>query len=341
MAYSATAGLIKRLNESETQEPPSSPPDLVVPESDLDLGRVYETHALKHNFRLTNPGNRVVTITKFNTSCECLGITPGTKVVLQPHETKTFTMKLALVWRPNKAGSPAEPFRVSFGAVYSVEGEGPLTTFWRLTCVIVPTLKFKPPVLQLGAQSKRQSAIEQTMAIEATEEVRRIEVEPSSRWGVDIVRVQGTSPNQFRAVVRSRGELRLGEVSDVVRLTPIGRDKKPLPAKELKIVGEIVQDVVASPRDVHHGRQSCGTSAAEVIQLRSLTDRLFRVKKVSVRGGDLAVTPLPGSGSYYSLRLRFSKPGDQEAVAEFMIRDEDGAEYSIAVPVRYHGLPSP
>jgi hypothetical protein len=30
--------------------------------------------------------------------------------------------------------------------------------------------------------------------------------------------------------------------------------------------------------------------------------------------------------------------GEQEAVADFTIRDEDGEEFKVAVPVRYYGV---
>ena len=50
---------------------------------------------------------------------------------------------------------------------------------------------------------------------------------------------------------------------------------KRLPAKELQITGTILPDIIAVPREIHHGRQPCGTTAVEAICLRSLTNQTF------------------------------------------------------------------
>jgi hypothetical protein len=124
-------------------------------------------------------------------------------------------------------------------------------------------------------------------------------------------------------------------------LYPVNHEEKRLPAKELRILGEVVHDVGAAPSEVHHGRQRCGLVAVETIQIRSLTNRSFRVKGVSSRSDDLQVrrTSEESNAWAYSLRLRFTKVGDQQVTADFLVEDEDAVEYVVTVPVRYHGLP--
>jgi hypothetical protein len=116
-----------------------------------------------------------------------------------------------------------------------------------------------------------------------------------------------------------------------------------LPVKELRIVGEIVPDVLGHPREIHHGRQPCGTAAEETIRLVSLTNRPFRVTSVISTSADLKVTRLPDNdrGWHYSLRLRFTATGEQEALAVFTIQEEDTKEFEVTVPVRYHGFQGP
>jgi hypothetical protein len=345
IAYKGAVLLHQALFKGKAQGTEISDPRLVISEEELDLGRVYESSAYEHAFRITNAADQPVTIVRFETTCDCLGITPGAGVTLQPQETKTFTIKLSLASRVANTDSwGGEPYEVRFGAVYTGDGQGPYATAWRLRCVLVPTIRLRPSTLQLGTQSERQPRIEQSVDIEATDEIRRIDAEAPSSWAVEIVRDQANlSPNRFQAVVRSQGKLTPRQVSDVIRLHPVGRDDNRLPGKELKLVGEIVRDVAAFPGEIHHGRQACGTAAEEAIRLRSLTDRPFRVKRVTARDSDLEVTHVEGKGQngVYSLRLRFTKPGDQRAVAEFIIQDEDGTEYGLAVPVRYHGLAGP
>ncbi len=42
---------------------------------------------------------------------------------------------------------------------------------------------------------------------------------------------------------------------------------------------------------------------------------------------------------FYSLRLAFTKPGNQTVMAEFVIQEDSGREYPVSVPVRYEGRP--
>jgi hypothetical protein len=219
-------------------------------------------------------------------------------------------------------------------------GEETKETNWQLSCILVPTLRLKSSTIQLGIQSDRQPLIEQSVSIDAPDHVHWIESRAPAHWAIEVVRDQSSVPShKFRVVVRSQGKLSPRRVSDVIHLIPVSREEKRLPAKELKIVGEVVRDVMPVPREIHYGVQSPGTVVKEAIQLRSLTSRRFLVKKVPSGSDDLRVTRLAGERDewIYSLELHVSKPGGQEVVADFLIEDEDGTEYTIAVPLRYHG----
>jgi len=196
--------LYQSLHKVQSKEADESDSWLVISDRELDLGRVYETNFYEHVLHLANRGDRPVTITKFETTCDCLGITPDTDVALQPHETKAFTIKLSLVKKAGYADRwEDEPFEVRLGAVYSIDGQDRHSAHWRLNCVIVPTIRLKPFTLQLGIQSDRQPMIEQSVSIEATNEVQGIDCKAPSGWAVEIIRDQASSsPRKFQAALR-------------------------------------------------------------------------------------------------------------------------------------------
>jgi hypothetical protein len=326
----------------QQQESPESV--LRIAGDELDLGRVWETSRYEHTIHITNLLDRPVTIAGFAKTCDCLEISPTEGVLIQPHESKSFTLHLSLVSR-SEVTRPrdGEAFQVGLSARYSDDRQVQGTTSWRLYGVIAPTLRFAPGVLQIGTRSEREALIGPALRIEANDSIDVIHAEAPPGWSVIVSRDQESPAGPFRAVVRRREEAKPGRVADVIRFTPVDHDGQRLPAKELKIVGEIVPDVVAHPQEIHHGRQRCGATAEETLRIVSLTNRPFQVTKASSGSADLEVNRVADKdgGWLYSLRVRFSATGEQEARVRFTIREEDAKESEVTVPVRYQGFRSP
>jgi hypothetical protein len=320
---------------------------LRISEAELDIGRVYESSAHEHQFHITNSGDQAVTIRKFDMTCTCLGITPNADILLAPGESKAFTSKLALQTHgASLSSADGESFLVGFSATFTAEGQAPQAAAWQFRAVVLPAMHFNPIAVQFGTVSDRQAQIEKSVEIEALEQIQQIESMPSGEWTVEILPGEATpSSKRFRLIVRSTGPLQRRQVADTIWLIPVDREGKRLPVKELKVTGVIVGDVVAVPGQIHHGRQVCGAIVEEAIVLRSLAKRRFVVKSVTSSIADLEITrmgkEIENTGWTYSLRLRCTKTEDQEAIAEFVIRDEDGTECTLTVPVRYHGLKGP
>jgi hypothetical protein len=316
---------------------------LTIPEEELDLGRVWETNSHEHVVHITNLTDRPVTITNFEKTCNCVTITPYADVTLEPRETKAFALRLGLNSRTKPSDPMAtEPFRVRFAARYEGQPEHAKAE-WQLKAEVRPTIRLNPSVFRLGTRSDRQP-IEEHIQIEAGPGVESIEGEPAAGWGLEISRVgAGEASRKFAGVLRRKGDARPGTVSDVIRFHPLDDQGRRLPPKELKVEGEVARDVVADPRELHHGRKPCGTSAEESIRLVSLTNRTFRVIAADSTSADLKVARVagPGGGWLYSLQIRFTAPGEQEALAQFTIQDDEGKEFKVAVPVRYHGAAGP
>lgn len=312
---------------------------LTIPQEELDLGRVWETTSYEHVVHVTNLTDQPVTIDRFERTCNCVAVTPHGDVTIGPRETEAFTLKLMLNSRagPSDRMGP-EPFRVRFAARYEGQPEN-VQAEWLLKAEVLPTLRLKPGLLRLGTKSDRQ-VIEEKVQIEAGSGVESIEGEPASGWGLELTPDgAGDGSKRFTGILRRKDDAKAGAVSDIIRFHPLDGHGKRLPPKELKVEGEVAQDVVADPREIQHGRKLCGTSAEETVRLGSLTDRTFRVVAVTSTSADLKVTRAPGQGGgrLYSLLISFTNPGEQEALARFTIQDDRGKEFQVAVPVRYHG----
>lgn len=342
-AYYGAIALSRTLSRSDTQPTEIGDEWLSVAADELNLGRVYETDSYEHIFHIKNRGDRPVTITRFEKTCDCLGIEPEADVTLQPQESKPFAIKLSLVSRDTAWAPAGEAFQVRFGALYRVDDGAQKSTnwSWRLNSVIVPTIRLSPTVIQLGTQSDRVPVLEQSVVIEAAEEILRIDCEAPQQWSVEAIEdKEGIASNGFRLTVRSQGKLGLRKVSDDIRLIPVDHYGGRLPAKTLKVVGEIIPDVVVLPGEIHHGRQLVGAVVEEAIRLVSLTNRHFRIKDVTAEAENLAVTRISSDESIYSLRLRVTKTGEHQVEAKFVIRDDEGTEFTITASVRYDGVPS-
>jgi hypothetical protein len=315
---------------------------LVVPDADLQLGRVYETSSYAHSLHFTNTADRSVTIKAFHTTCDCINITPEKDVEISPKETKIVHLALKLlsgqVVPPHPGG---EHRNLELTAAYLLAGEALRTTSWRLNCTIVPTIQPQQTRIWIGMQSELSPVIQRSVDINATGDIAWIDCEAREDWSARIDQLQpAQSPRVFRLTVRSRGQLSPRRISDVIRLTPMSRQNERLAAKEIRLEGEIVRDVVAVPTGIYHGRRSQGTAAIEAISLRSLLNRKFRVRGLRPLRDDVEAAHAVDTGDdpIYSITTRFLRPGDQKTAVEFTIQDESGVEYAITVPVCYHGV---
>lgn len=308
----------------------------------LAFGRVPETSSLKRSFRLENVSDRAITITRFQATCDCLGVTPSGGVTLQPGESAGFTVELRLLLRAAVRDTDGEPLRVQLRAVYTTTDEGApeQTAEWELTGTIVPTIQVRPALLHLGSQSERRSSLEGKVRVTAARGVRGIECQAPAGWEAAATETRGTTGNAFEVTIRSCGKLSPREIDTVIRVIPISEAGERLPGKEVKLQGVVVRDVAVYPGEVHFGRQARGGEGAEAVQLRSLTGRPFRIVKVASSSQDLAVTrdERVRDGWVYALRLRFAGSGEQVARVVFHVREEDGIEYEVRVPVRYFGV---
>jgi uncharacterized protein DUF1573 len=317
--------------------PPNAMEPLRVNAEELQLGHVFETDRCEHSFHITNVSANPITIKRFEKTCDCTSIEPNSAVEFKSGETKAFQLVLRLKSRELNLESAGELHQVKFRAVYIEDNLVAHSSWWELACTVLPTIRMSE-MLEIGMHSVREECIEKPFELFLPDAVVDVEFGSSPDWSVELGHAE-LQPvgKKFTAIVRSKSKMTPRLVNDPIRVTPIGHGDKRLPSKMLAIKGEIVDDVIALPRDLCFGRVKCGMEAAEAIQLQSVTNRRFKVKNVIASSPDISVIPVTGSAGIFSVRVQFKSTGDQAKEIKLLIEDEGGGKWTVRVPITYFG----
>ena len=97
LAYEAGLLLAPWLSKRGQQPTESIQRKLEIAEEELNLGTQHESAAYEHVLHITNPTDAAITVEQFRTSCDCVGVTPRTNLVIDAHETKPVSLKLKLL----------------------------------------------------------------------------------------------------------------------------------------------------------------------------------------------------------------------------------------------------
>jgi len=341
VAYGLRKTLFKGPNVSPA---PISLSVLQVSDEGLNIGTVYETGGYIHRLHITNPNSAPITIQQFQRSCTCADISPGQNVTLLGGETVQFTLDLDLAIRTPKADlSRDHPFLIELSPVCVTPDGRTFIQVWRIAGTVRPTIRTNPMALWLGPISEKQKLFEASFEVETSSYVKRIETEPHSAWTTRCAPNENVA-DRYTITIEPKTSLTPRAISDTIKIIPVGTDDRRLPAKEVKLTGEITRDVVSSPQVVHFGPRNLGASCERLFQLRSLTNRRFRVERTAIEGEDLQVVPDAAPNEQFTqsaacrVRQKVAKAGEQESKVTFRIHDEDGATYDISVPIRYFGI---
>ena len=241
--------------------------------------------------------------------------------------------------QPPVVARGGEAFQTTVRAVFSAMDQSRNVVTWDIHCQILPTIRLKASVLSFGIQSDCNPNFEQAVDIEASDMVSSVTCDAPPDWNVAVTAAAGNAG--FRAVIRSVRRLSPRDIEDVIRFTPVSREGRQLPAKDLKLRGRIVHDVIAVPAEIHFGQREFGTTGTESLCLRSLTGRKFRVESAIAASDNLIVKPSATDSDrrVYAASLNFAKSGGQETTVTFRIREEDeNRVYEVMVPIRYKGV---
>jgi hypothetical protein len=181
------------------------------------------------------------------------------------------------------------------------------------------------------------------MKVTVASDIERIECEGAPNWKGVASRVPNSS-NEFTLTVQSIGALQPRTVSDTLRLVPFDRQGRKIPARAISITGEVVPDILPSPRAIYFGPVEIDSEKVEELRLRSLIGRSFRVIAVGHSPANAGITitaqGTSPSEAWYAVRLQADREGEQHSEVTFQIEESDGTRYALLVPIRYVGRPA-
>jgi hypothetical protein len=195
------------------------------------------------------------------------------------------------------------------------------------------TVQFDPPVVQLGVVSHREP-IRVKATITLRDPIQEVRVLPHSEWDVAVT-PKGKDQREVVATPTRPGMPRF--VNDPFQVVPVGTDGQDRPARPLILSGEVKPDVVGSPSEVVLGRVRTGATCVEGVRLISLTRRKFELVRIASESPDVTVHPDASLGGGHSVSVVVRGTGDQVRVVSAKVRQDDGSELTVMIPIRFHG----
>ncbi len=308
-------------------------PALVFAEADLTFGPIPESEQIERELRLTNTSADTITIERFEKSCSCLGIEPAGRFTIQPGETTVLRIKLksAIPLGAKLTADGLFSETVSVDAVAA--GVKPVRFSATIRFTVQQTVRFDPPVVQLGVVSHREP-IRVTATLTLRDPIQEVRVLPHSDWDVTVTPM-GRDQRELVATPARPGVPRF--VNDPLQVVPVGSDGVERPARPLLIRGEVKLDITSTPADIPLGRVKVGTTVEESFRLSSLTSRRFEVLRATIDAAEDTVTVEPTDPNQFHLRSRTTAGGDQVRWVTVTVKQDHGQTCEVRVPVRYFG----
>ncbi len=320
---------------------PPPPQQLHIPESDLNLGECFETASRAHKFHVENSSDAPVTVTSISGNCDCQSWQPATPFTIAARGRQEIRMMLGLRMtsdcsRVRGDESVTIPLRVTF----SGQDGHDRAKEWALRGTLKPSFKLGAPVrnnvLSLGMITVARIAVQQEIAIVAADHVKSIEARGSKNWLVMVRRGSSLTKSEFIASLAYQGTRTPLQFDDTLELVPTDSNGQQLPAIPLRVVGEIVDPVIASPRALYFGRRAIGKTYAEDILLRSLDGTAFAIDRVECRGEGLSSLRSTTATAGEVCRVSWDVANADTLEGELQIRLKDGS--IIKVPVVGFGI---
>lgn len=339
-ALLANRAAVTIAHRSSGREAADNDAELIVAE-DLVVGRVYDGGSVhEHVVRIRNPNDAPLTLGRFSASCDCLRITPGAGTVIGPHESRPFQLQLSPK-RAVEARDPwtERPFQIDFGTTGAVDGFPPRRVSWTLVGTIVPTLQFDPPIVHIGTNSQRAATIARSLTIESGPAVDRVEVDPPRDWTATLERRTGGGGRKHSSYrLQYVGDLRPRSVGGAIRVRPVAPNGTALPEHQIPIAGEIVRDIVAVPAALLLGRRNADERATEWVTFRSLTGRSFEITRAGASDATIWLVRRRELPPAYEVLIKVRTQQSTPVRLEFWVRESDGTEYPVILPLSYEAV---
>lgn len=320
---------------------------LVVEETDLDFGEVWETKTFPWKVKIQNVSASPVGIKRFLSTCACALIKPESLVIPPGGEGQIeLILDLSEAFWKDRIDLPESKraFEVWLSPIVDGAGSLPSNTHWLVKGEVKRALSVKP----------HQVSFETTGAFNANNPVARIDVR--SRIGLQGLNVDTTPAYLFTAITNPcddygkafqillylKEPFKHGAARGTIKLTPISNVHMNIPAMEIPIDGAILGDIQIVPATIFLGTAKVGDTLEETVIARSRSAQPFEFAKPKDSPGTVIIPFATGRPAELGLKLRrfVSKSGVQteRLTMTFVGTGRENHETSELI-LSYHGVP--
>ncbi len=312
---------------------------LVLSESDLDFGEVWEAKQFHRELTIENQAGEDRAIAGFAMSCSCLSVKPDSLVV-PAGKAARIRLTLDLTSRQLEERDAVDrPFRVQL--VPQIEGGLPRAMGWtihgRVRNVLAPsqvTVRFGDTLIRGSPFSPR------TLTLRAQMPLKEVRVEGQPKGvSIRVEQVQSGAPI-YRLTIQPQANLSAGPFSeslDLVGVTPQGRT---VWGATLQVDGKVLEDIQAIPPSLSLGARKVGETVQSEVFLRSASGKAFTMEGIVVESADQNVEPAAGApvrGRVFRLTQRITRLGAQSAQLKFFVVTETKERVTVPVDIGYYG----
>lgn len=206
---------------------------------------------------------------------------------------------------------------------------------WILTTTIVPVITLRQKVIDVGSRSERTPSPEHRVEVDADPLVKEIRCDASVHWSARVTREPRAARGTRFSVLLTPAGNEPRTIDDTLTIIPVGEGGRDLPGKQVRLRGEVLPDVNATPGSINAGRRRAGSTITEWVRVHSLTGRPFTVAHVETSEGLSARREDSQPHELYRLEHRAEGTGERSALVSFHVRDENGHKHKIRVVLRY------
>jgi hypothetical protein len=310
----------------------------------LDLGERWAQRGFQHSLPIENRSGHKLTIKEFFCSCNCVSFRPSS-LVIPAGGTAWVDCTLDLT---AYCGVMQARRDLAVTVVPIVEEGVPHSTKWKLHGVVKSpgdpehtALLFQgPDRLVEGSEFAAKSLV---VHFRAPAEHVAAHC-PESFTTAEVADIPHTNREQFQLSVRPSQSLPRGTFAfEVLVRATLGDEHADIP---VRVIGEVVGDVHASPGELILGIVEQGASSSEIVLFRSRTGKRFAVRSMAPRDPNVRVEGLhdataPGKHvrqPAFRVTVLADRTGSCCSKVDFSVRYESGKREVLSLPIAFYGL---
>lgn len=303
----------------------------------MTIGEVWETPAFPWTMRIQNTSAREVEITQFATSCDCISITPSSKII-PAHGEAELRLSLNLVGKLTSDDQPIREFSAEVRPVIAGSNWSPA---WLVTGRVRRAFNCAPRELNYGESLiKNRQFQARTIQVRALAPLSNITAE-STIGEAHVKRLPGPQ-SAFEITFLPHESLNVGSLTGVLKIQAFTKVSDRLIETLVPIRGQIVTSVELLPRELIFGRTPVDRYVSQTVVIQSRLGNAISVDSIEsdLLGFEASAKRTIDRGkSAFDVRFLVSNRGLGNGVVTLRVRPEGEDQILLKLPVSYYGVP--